>query len=192
MLRIHFSPSPTVLDKLALKGPQILTGLVRKMNLFMLQLNAKIVGTEIPLFFEKGAPNIAASVRTIPARVEGTKIVGDVEAGGPRTTKETMGGPRAGQLVDYAAVQEMGVAHPWVIRPVLFSSAWALSQKTRALSVSGLPRALRFIFNGKVMIVRSVTHPGLRERPFMRRGLASMEAEIIADFQHEIQRLLGS
>lgn len=161
------------------------------MTLLMFKVQSKIVGEEIPAFFPNGAPNIAATVRAIPAEVDGTVIRGAVEAGGPRTTKETLGGPHAGEPVDYAAVQEEGVAHSWKIQPVQFSSAWAVSQKSRALSVSGLPKALAFVLNGKLLIVRSVTIPGLKERPYMRKGLADMEAEITESLNQELSRMLS-
>jgi hypothetical protein len=119
-------------------------------------------------------------------------VYGDVDGGGPRTTKETRGGPNAGRAVDYAAVQEYGVAHSWKIEPVYYSNAWARSQKSRVLSVSGLPRALSFLLNGKRVIVRSVTHPGLKERPFMRKGLRDMEAEIIDGLNAELRDFLAS
>ena len=190
MFRIRIIASPQ--SKLRTAGSLIVGRLMVKMNLFMFKVQSKIVGEEIPSFFPKGAPNIAATVRAIPATVEGTVIRGQVEAGGPRTTKETLGGPRAGQPVDYAGVQEAGVAHSWQIRPVLFSSAWAISQKSRVLSVSGLPRALAFLLNGKLMIVRSVTIPGLQERPYMRKGLADMEAEITEGLNQELAKLLSA
>ena len=179
MFRLKLN-SPSAIERLRTNGPQIIQALSAKMNLLMFKLQSKIVGEKIPTFFPGGAPNIAAEVRAIPAKVEGSVVRGVVEAGGPGTTKETLGGPQAGQLVDYAAVQEMGVPHPWTIQPVAASSGWAISQKLRVLSVKGLPQALAFVLNGKLVIVRSVTHPGLRERPFMRSGLADMEAEIIA------------
>src|SRR5215471_20212754 len=98
--------------------------MTKRINLLMFKLHSRIVGEEIPKFFPKGAPNIAATVRAIPAETQGTRITGFVEAGGPKTTKLTLGGENAGQAVDYAAVQELGVGHAWKIQPVLYSSAW--------------------------------------------------------------------
>ncbi len=180
MFMLHITQTPDVIERLRTRGPQLIEALTAKMTLLMFKLQSKIVGETIPAFFPNGAPNIAASVRAIPAVAEGTKITGAVEAGGPRTTKETLGGPNAGRLVDYALVQEEGVYHSWTIQPVLYSSAFALSQKSRVLSVKGLPKALAFLLNGKLMILRSVTHPGLSQRPFMRYGLQEMEEQIVA------------
>jgi len=190
MFRIKIIAPPAAIEKMRLRGPQILESLTQRMTLLMFKLQSKIVGEEIPKQFPNGAPNIAATVRAIPARLEGKRIVGEVEAGGPRTTKETLGGPQAGQFVDYAAVQEGGVSHSWKIQPVLYSSAWAISNKARVLSVEGLPRALAFMFNGKLIITRSVTHPGLKERPYMRQGLKDMEAQIISELTAEFNGLL--
>lgn len=186
MFRLKLNSTSGVIERLRTSGPQIVQAVTVKMNLLMFKLQSKIVGEKIPTFFPNGAPNIAAEVRAIPATIQGTVIHGEVEAGGPATTKEIKGGPQAGQLVDYAAVQEIGVAHPWKIQPVAMSSAWAISQKVRVHSVSGLPQALSFLLNGKQIIVRSVTHPGLRERPFMRSGLADMEAQIIAELSETL------
>jgi hypothetical protein len=178
------------LEKMREKGPEVLERMTSKMNLLMFKLQSFIVGTKVPEFFPSGAPNIIASVRAIPARVEGTVIHGEVQAGGPRTTKETMGGPNAGKFVDYAQVQEAGVAHSWMIQPVLYSSAWAISQKKRALSARGLPKALAFLMGGQLRILRSVMHPGLEERPYMRDALADMSDQIYNELQLEMTSIL--
>jgi len=190
MFRVRILQTPEVMERLATKGPAVIEALIKRMTLLMFKLQSKIVGETLPSMFIQYA-NIASSVRANPAVIEGTVIKGSVEAGGPRTTKETLGGPNAGQLVDYAGVQEAGVAHSWTIRPVLDNTAWALSQKKRVLSVRGLPKALAFLLNGKLVIVKSVLHPPLRERPFMRQSLADMSAQIEAELNEELTRQLA-
>ena len=190
MLRIRLISTPDVIDRLKQNLPGLIEGMVQRMNLIMFKLTSKIVGQEIPKYFPKGAPNIAATIRAIPATVEGQTITGSVEAGGPRTTKETQGGLNAGVLVDYAAIQEMGVAHAWKIEPVLYTQAWALTQKKRALA-GEMPKALAFIYQGQLMIRRSVIHPALAERPYMRDALVEMQDEIVADLNAEIGKFLA-
>ena len=166
MFRIRIVSTPDAIERLRTKGPQIIEALMQKMNLLMLMLQSKIVGETIPAFFENGAPNIAATVRTEPARLEGNIIRGSVNAGGPRTTKVTL---KSGALVDYAAVQELGIYHSYTIEP--FNK-----------------KALAFLLDGKRVIVRSVTHPGLKERPYMRYGLQESADAIISGLQDEFNR----
>jgi hypothetical protein len=189
VIRVRLISTPDVITRLQKDLPGLIEGLVQRMNLIIFKLTSKIVGEKIPEFFPNGAPNIAATVRAIPATIQGTTISGAVEAGGPRTTKETQGGLNAGVLVDYAAIQEMGVAHAWKIEPVFFSQAWALTQKKRAMAGT-MPKALAFIYHGQLMIRRSVIHPGLVERPYMRTALQESEAQIVADLDAEVGKFL--
>jgi hypothetical protein len=168
MFRIKLVSSPENIEHLKGGGSQLLDALTAKMNLLMFKLQSKIVGETIPAFFERGAPNIASTVRAIPTAVEGTKIGGFVEAGGPKTTKTTL---KSGALVDYAAVQEVGIYHTYTIEP--FNK-----------------KALAFLLNEKLVIVRSVTHPGLKERPYMRYGLQEMETEIVEGFSKTLAEIL--
>jgi hypothetical protein len=57
-----------------------------------------------------------------------------------------------GPEAPYGKFQEFGVAHPWTITATNTS-------------------ALRFMIGGRAVFAKSVTHPGLPERSFMRRGL---------------------
>ena len=169
MFRLKILSLPANIERLRAFGPEILTRLVAKMNMLMIQLQSKITGETIPAFFRNGAPNIVGSIRTIPATLEGNVIRGTVEGGGPRTTKRTL---KSGALVDYAAVQEAGIYHTYEILP--FNK-----------------KALAFMLNGKLIITKLVTHPGLTQRPFMRHGLQEMEEQIIAGLSEELAAIIG-
>ncbi|HVI09585.1 MAG TPA: hypothetical protein VND65_14950 [Candidatus Binatia bacterium] len=170
MFRIKIVSSPENIERIGAAGSsRVMEAITAKMNLLMLKLQSKIVGETIPAFFERGAPNIAASVRAIPATTDGTTIRGNVEAGGPKTTKTVL---HSGVEVDYAAVQEVGIYHSYRILP--FNK-----------------KALAFLLNEKLVIVRSVTHPGLKERPFMRYGLQEMETEIIEGLSKTLTEILS-
>lgn len=168
MISVKIISTPEAMIRLRERGPFIVEALTNKMNALMLKLQAKVVGESIPAFF-KAAPNIASTVQMIPAHVEGTKIVGAVQAGGPKTTKITL---KSGAEVDYAAVQEYGVDHGWEILP--FNK-----------------RALSFLIDGKRLIRRRVFHPPLEARPFMRSELQNMEPEIIAGLETAFKESLG-
>lgn len=189
MFVVKLITEPHVIEKMRTEGPSLIAAIQKQMTLSMFKVQSNVIGVQIPKFFPRGAPNIAASVRVFPAELEGTKLIAFVQAGGPRTTKETLGGPRAGQLVDYAAVQEMGAPHPWKIEPVLYSIAWALSTKSRATS-GGLPKALAFKMGGNMILRRSVMHPGLIARPFLREALTEMKEQIVTDMREMIVRRL--
>ena len=168
MISIHIVAMPTAFEKLQSGMPQIIERLKRKMTLLMLQLQSRIVGESIPAFFPNGAPNIAGSVRAIPAELEGTIIHGEVQAGGPRTTKVTL---KSGAQVDYAAVQHEGIAHSYEIRP--FNK-----------------KALAFLLDGKQVITKLVHHTGLQPRPYMTSELQNMESQIVEELQQEFMAAL--
>lgn len=146
------------------RGPEIVAAITEKMNLLMIRLQQKVVGTTIPRYF-KSAPNISASVQMIPASVAGSKIIGGVTAGGPRTTTITK---KSGREVDYAAVQEYGVAASYEILPF---------EK----------KALAFLLDGKQVIARRVLHPPLAARPYMREALEEMTPEITEGLQQAVR-----
>lgn len=190
MIKLTITGGPELAATLREKGPAIIERLRIEMTSLMIQLQSQILTVELPRYFPDGAPNIAGEVRVIPTTVEGTLIHGEVQAGGARTTKETLGGPNAGRPVDYAAVQEEGVAHGWEIQPVLYGIAQAVSQRNRA--IAGLPRALAFVVGGRTVIVRRVWHPPLVPRPFMQSGLEDMETKIIADLKAAISEAIAA
>ena len=152
------------------KVPVILTTLTQKMTSLMIRLQSRIVGESIPTFFTNGAPNIAATVRAIPAVLDGTVIHGEVQAGGPRTTKRTL---RSGAEVDYAAVQEYGGRAAYDIIP--FSK-----------------KALAFMVQGQRVVVKIVHHPPLEARPYMRSELQNSETQIVAELQAALGEALNS
>ena len=63
-----------------------------------------------------------------------------------------------GTNIRYARPHEYGVAHPWTI--------------------AAKGRALRFVIGGRVIFRRSVRHPPLPERSFLRSALADMAPRI--------------
>lgn len=169
MFQIKIITTPDNIERLRTRGPAIIDALTQRMNLLMFKLQSKIVGETIPAFFPSGAPNIASTVRAIPAQLEGTVVHGEVQAGGPRTTKVTL---RTGAEVDYAAVQEVGIYHSYQILP--FNK-----------------KMLSFLIDGKRVFAKMVTHPGLMQRPYMRYGLQEMEAEIYAGLSEEVSAMLA-
>jgi hypothetical protein len=187
MISIKILSKPPTLNRV----PLIIEALAAKMDMLMVALQNKVKGETIPRYFKTAGP-LAASVVKLPTRVEGTKITGAVKAGGELTLKVTQGGANAGQKVDYAGVQEYGVAHDWVINPVLLANAQAMEYvRLRLRRDSSLPEALAFLWNGKKMILRRVTHPALEARPFMRAALKEMTPEIIAGLRETANKELG-
>lgn len=167
MISIRLVTTPTAIEPG--KVPGLIRAIVDKMNELMFRTQAHIVGENIPQFFPNGAPNIAATIRAIPAVLEGNKITGAVEAGGPRTTKITL---KSGAEVDYSAVQEEGVSHSYEILP--FNK-----------------KALAFMISGNKVIVRKVIHPGLRARPYMLAGLQDMKDTIIFELSATFAEMLS-
>lgn len=104
---------------------------------------------------------ITRTIRPVEAKIEGTVVTAGVLGGGPETTVTAK---RTGRVADFAAVQEFGGISSYVILPVD-------------------KKALAFELHGARVVVRSVLHPPLRARAFMRGGLADMRPEIIAGFQ---------
>lgn len=200
----------TITDSMRAKGPRIIERLTLQMTRSMIEVQSHIINETLEQFFADGGKGIAASIRAHPvkpAKFDGSKITAEVEAGGPQTTKETLGGPNAGKAVDYAAVQEEGVAHSWEINPVLYGIAYStlpevsrrarkgagalggdasMSLEDRRALGGGLPLALAFEVGGETVIVRRVIHPPLRPRPFMLAGLTDMEPKIINDLKAAI------
>lgn len=171
MFTIRIVSTPENIDRLRERGDSIVDAITERMTLEMFKLQSEIVGTELPNFFPNGAPNIASTVRANPAELQGTVIVGSVEAGGPRTTKTTL---KSGALVDYAAVQHEGINHSYEILP--------FNKKALAFELGGAQLNL-FLEGGNKVVVRRVMHPGLRPRPFMTSGLEAMREEIISGLQ---------
>ena len=188
----------TITDSMRAKGPRIIESLTAQMTRSMIEVQSHIVNETLEQFFEGGGKTIAPTIRAYPAVFDGTKIHGEVQGGGPETTKETLGGPNAGTAVDYAVVQEEGVDHSWEINPVLYGIAYSTlpAVKDRAklgagASGGGLPLALAFQVGGETVIVRRVIHPPLRARPFMLAGITDMEPKIINDLKAAITNAIA-
>ncbi len=169
MIQLRIVSTPANLERLRTRGPEVITAIQNRVTALMIAVASRAVGETIPSMFPNGAPNIAATVRAVPAEVEGTKVVGYVDAGGPKTTKRTK---RSGVEVDYAAVQHEGISHSYQILP--FDK-----------------KALAFMLDGKRVITKSVTHPGLRARPFLRQTLEEMQEQIVAELQAELDAILA-
>jgi hypothetical protein len=87
------------------------------------------------------------------------KLLGSValavsETGTGATATVSAGGAAA----PYARFHEYGVGHPWLIQ--------------------AHGRALRFMVGDQLVFARSVRHPGLPERSFLRSALREMEPQI--------------
>ncbi len=78
-----------------------------------------------------------------------------------------------GTNVFYGRIHELGRPGPWTIQAVR-------------------RRALAFTAGGKRVIVRQVTHPGLKARPWLRPALTESRAEIEALFRAEIERAVNA
>lgn len=74
-----------------------------------------------------------------------------------------------GKEAPYGKLHEYGVDHSWEIRP----------RRRKALS---------FEVNGERVFARRVTHPGLKERSFMRRAIRDRRETIVAMIREEIAR----
>jgi len=84
VLKLSFDNSDVrVAAALRAKAPQIVQAVLRKMNVFMLELQAKIVGEKLQgQVLQHRTGKLAGSIRAIPAVVEGEAIVGAVQGGG--------------------------------------------------------------------------------------------------------------
>jgi hypothetical protein len=84
MLNLSFDGSDVrVAEMLRLKGPTIVQAVMGKMNALMLQLQAKIVGEKLQgQVLKHRTGKLAASIREIPAVLEGGTVTGAVEGGG--------------------------------------------------------------------------------------------------------------
>jgi phage gpG-like protein len=75
-----------------------------------------------------------------------------------------------GTNIRYARVHEYGVDHPWVI--------------------AAKDRALRFELGGRVIFRRSVRHPPLPERSFLRSALREMQPAIEAGLKNAVAQAI--
>lgn len=84
MLRISFNGSDKqVAESIRAKGPQIIQAVLRKMNVLMLELQAKIVGEKLQgQVLKHRTGKLAGSIRVVPAVVQGSSVIGEVQGGG--------------------------------------------------------------------------------------------------------------
>lgn len=89
-----------------------------------------------------------------------------------------------GRAAWYGKAHEFGVGRSWVIRARGAHSVIS-TQKERAAT-----RALRFVVNGKVIYRKSVTHPPMKERSFLRRALAEQTPLLIETINREVEKAI--
>jgi hypothetical protein len=85
MIRTSFENDVRFIEALKNKGPRIVRILTGKVTQLMLQLSAFVAGRKLSGRVLKVRTGVLrASVHAVPTRIEGTKIIGEVEsAGGP-------------------------------------------------------------------------------------------------------------
>jgi hypothetical protein len=166
LLRITLEGGPQLVDAMQRKGPRITQVLMTKITAAMIMLSSYIVGQKLSgQMLKRRSGKLAGSVRAIPAEIEGTSIIGAVEAGG---------GPAFyGKFFELESAGGTGGTKPHQIMAVK-------------------ARALRFVMGGKVYFRKSVQHPGFAARPFMTTSLTENAEKIQTDLQtalnEEIQR----
>jgi hypothetical protein len=192
MITVKIKSLPSTIEHWRTNGPQIVEALTAKMDRLMILLREKVAFDTIPRFFPNGAPNIAGTVDQVPATWQGAELRGYVTAGAEslsdRTIKVTL---KSGEEVDYAAVQEVGVAHSWIIEP--------FNKKALAFTLNGKAQMLSTLSSGFAspqsfaeIVTKKVIHPPLEARPFMRTAIEEMTPEIIAELKASVEGLLGA
>lgn len=167
MLRVTFSGTDKRLEaSLRAKGPNALKALVLKMNALMIRLQAKIVGEKLQgqvLHHRSG--KLSNSVRVIPARVDGTKLIGEVQgAGGPAWY---------GVLDEFGGTFEV----PAHTRRTGFN---AKGEIVRLLTHAGRVRSSVAKTSETTVRAYSITFP---ERSFMRSSQSEMDSAINAELR---------
>lgn len=106
MIEIKFHPSAASISIFQNRGAQIVSALLTTTDRLMIELQSYIVRSKLsgnPLHRVTGV--LASSVHAVPTRIEGEKIIGEVQAG-------------AGPSNVYAWTHERGGAGPFDIVPV--------------------------------------------------------------------------
>lgn len=160
------------------RGGRVEQILMRRMSILALELQKKIVTEKLQgqvLHHRSG--KLAASIRALPTKKEGGFLVADVQGGG---------GPAF-----YGRIHEFGGTRSYEIRPrnkkalAFFGSGSGLSSGkqhilARKLSKPGHhPKLAGEFWMAGGVVVKSVMHPPLPMRSFMRVSLAEMRQEII-------------
>jgi hypothetical protein len=141
MLKLSFKSEPRFIEAMREKGPRIISVIASKLNSLMFMLSTKIATERLSgqtLGVKTGM--LRGSIRAVPVRAEGAKLIGEVLAGG---------GP-----VMYAGVQEFGGTHPYDI----------VATKGRALSflLNG-KQTFASRVSRKPLVARPYMEPALQE-----------------------------
>jgi hypothetical protein len=102
MIRLSWINSQQTIDRFKAKGPRIVAVLSSRINLLMSQLatfvqSQKLSGQVLSVRSGK----LRASIHALPTRVDGTKIIGEVQ--------------QDPTIAFYGRAHELGVLHPWQI-----------------------------------------------------------------------------
>jgi hypothetical protein len=102
MLKISWKANESAIAAMRSKGPRIVSVLMSKVNLLMLQLGSfvqtqKLTGQVLGVRSGK----LRASIHALPTRISGTKIIGEVQ--------------QDPTVAMYGSLHEHGVPHPWEI-----------------------------------------------------------------------------
>jgi hypothetical protein len=189
MISIKITNWPKSIEEMRAGLPRVISAVTTEMNELMAALAAYVKTTTIPRYFKTSAI-LSESIAVVPAQVVETKIVGIVRNDARFTTKETMGGPHAGEMVNWAGVQEYGAPNPWDIRPILLASAQSLHVK-RMQRKEGLAQTLAFMLDGRIVFTTIVHHPQLAARPFMGSAQEEMREQIVAGLQGAAYKALS-
>jgi hypothetical protein len=169
MLKISFKSDATFIEVMRTKGPRIIMVLTTKVTSLMLRLASYVQSQKLSgqvLTPRTGV--LRGSVNAIPATVEGTTITGAVEAAG---------GPAF-----YGHFFEKGTSDE-------SSMFWGGGRGYPIMAVKA--RALRFMIDGKVVFAKSVMHPPIIARPFMKPSLDENAANIESELRASVNEVIN-
>jgi hypothetical protein len=162
MLSLSFGGTDKqVLESLRLKFPRILEALRVKMDALNIALQAKIVGQKLSGQVLQHRTGKLGN----SIRVIPAKIQGQSSIIG---SVEGAGGPAF-----YGRFHEFGTSRSYTIVPV--------NKKALAFALGG----------GKELIVKSVLHPPIKERSFLRSSQKEMQAQIISGLQDALNKVIA-
>ena len=170
MLRIFFQNDVQFIQAFERKGPAIIGALVRRLNEMMVRLQSYVVSNKLSgQALARRTGKLAASIRYIPAVLNGTQIEGSVEGGG---------GPAwYGKLFETTEVGGTGGGSRFYT---------IMAVRARALAFVGR--------SGDKVFVRPpafVNHPPAQMRPFMSTALEEQSAAIRAGLQEAVSEELN-
>lgn len=181
MLRATFNGSDARLAAaLRRRGVRVIEAIVRKTNGLLIRLQSHIVAEKLSgQVLKHRSGKLAASVRVQMAAAQGTSIVGAVlAAGGPAW---------------YGKIHEFGGTRAYLILPrnkkalAFFGSGATATARMRKEILTKMHRGKAsaqraFAASGDV-VVRSVQHPPLPMRSFMRMSLAEMRETMFVEIR---------